>query len=234
MDTYEGSPFEPASLHKYLYCHGDPVNYADPTGHFDFTVSSMAMVGAIAGTLVGFSYGAYKGYLKNGDLFSLQTLQNAALYGLVGFAAGAIIGAAIGYLIAGSGLASTTGLGPVGTYTRVVTKILDHLIQNIWLGKNLSLAGVGLTLGAFLGGAIAGAAAYVVAGIRQSAPWDEYAIDALAATTLTVPFWTLARALGSRGGTFGPAVVLTSFVAGFNTGYFAAAGADWALEQFVD
>ena len=32
MDTYEGSCSDPLSLHKYLYCHGDPVNYTDPTG----------------------------------------------------------------------------------------------------------------------------------------------------------------------------------------------------------
>lgn len=34
MDTYEGDQENPATLHKYLYCHADPVNGTDPTGHF--------------------------------------------------------------------------------------------------------------------------------------------------------------------------------------------------------
>jgi len=33
MDTYEGNQEDPPSLHKYLYCHGNPVNAIDPSGH---------------------------------------------------------------------------------------------------------------------------------------------------------------------------------------------------------
>ena len=32
MDTWPGSVFEPLSLHKYLYCEGNPVNCWDPSG----------------------------------------------------------------------------------------------------------------------------------------------------------------------------------------------------------
>lgn len=32
MDTYEGSPADPASLHKYLYSRDNPINLSDPTG----------------------------------------------------------------------------------------------------------------------------------------------------------------------------------------------------------
>ena len=32
MDTWAGSMFEPASLHKYLYCAGNPVGNWDPSG----------------------------------------------------------------------------------------------------------------------------------------------------------------------------------------------------------
>jgi hypothetical protein len=32
-DSYEGSSQDPLSLHKYLYCHSDPVNGTDPSGH---------------------------------------------------------------------------------------------------------------------------------------------------------------------------------------------------------
>ena len=32
LDPYAGSSYDPQSLHKYLYCHGDPVNGIDPSG----------------------------------------------------------------------------------------------------------------------------------------------------------------------------------------------------------
>ena len=34
MDPWQGSIFDPVSLHKYLYAHGDPVNNVDPGGKF--------------------------------------------------------------------------------------------------------------------------------------------------------------------------------------------------------
>ena len=33
MDTDEGDREDPLSLHKYIYCEGNPVNNVDPTGH---------------------------------------------------------------------------------------------------------------------------------------------------------------------------------------------------------
>jgi len=33
MDSYEGSEFDPHSLHKYLYVDGDPINETDSAGH---------------------------------------------------------------------------------------------------------------------------------------------------------------------------------------------------------
>jgi RHS repeat-associated protein len=37
MDTFAGSPFEPRSLHRYLYCGADPVNFIDPSGRDSVT-----------------------------------------------------------------------------------------------------------------------------------------------------------------------------------------------------
>lgn len=34
MEPYAGSPQDPQSLHKYLYCHANPVSYRDPSGKF--------------------------------------------------------------------------------------------------------------------------------------------------------------------------------------------------------
>ena len=33
MDSYEGGQSDPLSLHKYLYCHSNPFNGVDPSGH---------------------------------------------------------------------------------------------------------------------------------------------------------------------------------------------------------
>jgi hypothetical protein len=33
MDTYQGSEFDPVSLHKYLYAGANPIMYMDPSGH---------------------------------------------------------------------------------------------------------------------------------------------------------------------------------------------------------
>lgn len=47
MDPYAGSPQDPQSLHKYLYCHANPVNNSDPTGE-----SAFSMVGTLVITSV--------------------------------------------------------------------------------------------------------------------------------------------------------------------------------------
>ncbi len=51
MDTDEGNNEDPLSLHKYLYCQGNPINGIDPTGHFDFSLGSFSLSMAIGGTL---------------------------------------------------------------------------------------------------------------------------------------------------------------------------------------
>jgi RHS repeat-associated protein len=49
MDSFEGHQTDPLSLHKYLYCHADPVNNTDPSGHF--TITEMVSVQGIDKTL---------------------------------------------------------------------------------------------------------------------------------------------------------------------------------------
>jgi len=57
MDTFEGSPTDPQSLHKYLYCAADPVNRIDPSGH-DGDLTTMQVV---TGLSVGMNaYSAYQ------------------------------------------------------------------------------------------------------------------------------------------------------------------------------
>lgn len=43
MDTYEGSIYDPDTLHKYLYANGNPVKYNDPSGNFSAAVMAAGM-----------------------------------------------------------------------------------------------------------------------------------------------------------------------------------------------
>lgn len=47
MDNYEGNNEDPLSLHKYLYCHDDPVDAVDPSGQMDSIVSALDTLGDI-------------------------------------------------------------------------------------------------------------------------------------------------------------------------------------------
>ncbi len=52
VDPYSGSSYDPQSLHKYLYCHADPINGIDPSGRFSrveiaVTTAIIAFVGEI-------------------------------------------------------------------------------------------------------------------------------------------------------------------------------------------
>ncbi len=50
LDPYSGNPHDPQSLHKYAYCHADPVNGIDPSG--EMTIGSLNMATLIQGTLL--------------------------------------------------------------------------------------------------------------------------------------------------------------------------------------
>ena len=41
MDSYQGSIYDPISLHKYLYANANPVMYSDPSGYFSIAETSI-------------------------------------------------------------------------------------------------------------------------------------------------------------------------------------------------
>ncbi len=51
MDSYEGNNQDPASLHKYLYCHGNPVSLVDPSGYYATSVADVGVATTTATTL---------------------------------------------------------------------------------------------------------------------------------------------------------------------------------------
>jgi len=64
MDPYAGNYQDPQSLHKYLYCHANPVNGIDPSGKF----SIMLVIGisAIVGIMMNIGGFYYKEHVISG------------------------------------------------------------------------------------------------------------------------------------------------------------------------
>ncbi len=51
IDPYAGNNQDPQSLHKYFYCHANPVNNTDPSGNMEFSLTEMLTVATIVGTV---------------------------------------------------------------------------------------------------------------------------------------------------------------------------------------
>ena len=110
-------PETPNGLNLYAYCHNDPVNYADPSGHFIITTTMLLSaigLGAAIGAGIGLGATVAKD-LKNGKLFDgdvtfLSYLGNTIGGGIAGMGTGlcSLLGAGIGISLV-SGTALTIG-----------------------------------------------------------------------------------------------------------------------------
>jgi hypothetical protein len=126
VDPYAGNRREPQSLHKYLYCHGDPVNNIDPSGQFIGLLISGALraggyltdagAASMAVGLVGFVaslaayYAAGLGVLVGRQMGNIEFMADC-MY-LQGQAEEAMVVSA--YFMAGGALAYTAGTVMVG------------------------------------------------------------------------------------------------------------------------
>ena len=55
MDPFAGNNQDPQSLHKYLYCHANPVNAIDPSGEMGFTLTGFSIISFAITLLIGLS-----------------------------------------------------------------------------------------------------------------------------------------------------------------------------------
>lgn len=101
-DSFEGSPFDPLSLHKYLYANADPLNRRDPSGEFSLidTVITSSLIGTVSGAGLGFITGGIKGAVHG----ALQGAILGALVPLTGAGVGTVLlgNAARGVFLAGA------------------------------------------------------------------------------------------------------------------------------------
>ena len=96
-DSWQGNPMDPQSLHKYLYCNGNPVNNSDPSGHD----GSETLVGQLSvGQIMAITAGAlYAGYAI-GKSRAWQTLGNITINSINQAITAAAISAAAGVAVA--------------------------------------------------------------------------------------------------------------------------------------
>jgi RHS repeat-associated protein len=66
MDTYEGDPGAPESLHKYLYAATDPIDHIDPSGNLELTEALGALaIASVVLNLASLTYHLHQAFTAN-------------------------------------------------------------------------------------------------------------------------------------------------------------------------
>ncbi|SEF64252.1 RHS repeat-associated core domain-containing protein [Eubacterium ruminantium] len=101
LDSYSGNIYDPASLHRYLYCNASPVKYADPSGNSPILnqVASMTISVILASATTASIMGVIGGIVNAGfALVNGGDCKQVVNAFIEGFKSGAKIGAYLGAL----------------------------------------------------------------------------------------------------------------------------------------
>ncbi len=99
VDPYSGNMQDPQSLHKYLYCHANPVNRLDPSGLFGsiadvaISIGIISLVSGVISAVIAKATGgnAMKTFILTTMTTAIGLTLSIFLSGPVGFALGALI-----------------------------------------------------------------------------------------------------------------------------------------------
>ena len=135
LDPYSGNLNDPQSLHKYAYCHQDPVNGIDPSGEYslvEINIGISILSGLTAG-IMNFSISMLSGKSFQQSLFGAAKASLFAMFGTF--------------------LALSIGLNPVitGMLQGLFTAILAELI-NMYENPGEPFRGDRVLLAAVAGG----------------------------------------------------------------------------------
>lgn len=85
-DSYRGNISDPSTMHLYVYCANNPLNYEDPSGHI--------AISRIVGGIIGGAIGAYRGYkvAKKKGYTGWKKVRAIAGRAVVGGVVGAVAG----------------------------------------------------------------------------------------------------------------------------------------------
>jgi hypothetical protein len=140
MDSFEGVPTEPQTLHKYTYAHNDPVNLVDPSGHLsDGTTIGQAVNASLYTGLNTIEAIAVNEFRRR----ALQTLTfKVGAYAIVGTTAATTVGGVAVLVSANGGNAPVTINSVVqmeissSTDDRVVNEAIEMAIEEAKRQRN--------------------------------------------------------------------------------------------------
>lgn len=156
------SPFGAGGIHPYAFCAGDPVNRADPSGHFSWQAGlgmGLGMLGIIAAIFTGgasiAAAGSLSAALAGAETMTLAVGTSAFVADVTGVVSSAIgqrqpqASAVLGWLsVAGGMLSCGVALG-AGGY-RMLNEASSELRQRLGNIRNVGLSGRGAAGGSAL------------------------------------------------------------------------------------
>jgi hypothetical protein len=142
IDSWEGSPFDPPSLHKYAYAGSDTIDKKDPTGRF-----SMAEFGAVVAIVAVISAIAHASYTAVTGGTKSEIALSAGKGFLLGAGVAATVyavlwGGTIAYIAGATGASLATARQVLSAFHRAninIIRLEKDLVVYRWYGGRAAL-----------------------------------------------------------------------------------------------